>query len=514
MKGGIYMEKRYHDQDFDLSENDAALADEIKKESTEIQGINLYRDILWIDDRSGHDAENNALKWMRRYCKKEIICAQIDQVDSFFDAVDKIVQNSTQYDLVIFDINLENCFDGVVIDQAKRDRIEKVFRDYHIGLKEGGAVTFEELGKRKKIAGYYLFRLLLSVGYPLSRMLIFSANSELNASENTHILHPSSASDDTNAEAQRELDLIIDDRIRISKSDHPEKLQPEIERRFSGKNSYYQIRRMIFQAGAYWEAKLNSLDFKDISFNKLYSLEIEKQSFLGILDHVKMMFPVKQPSNPKSVYFRAMQIIASFHEESADIFNKNLLISNYPKLRKYHLCIRYFRNWSAHNKTKSELDGDKFALLFCIAMRTYFTWESDKDLQNDLLPYETIYGFNKSCSVDRNGLRRTLYNAWIEIHEKINSGDTKEKYKGFYRDLSKAIHNLGYVKGISNMERYLFLPIWCVIPFEATPDKSDNEAFVSFTVKQREIDDLIKASKTKCADGIFMSFCYQWLCFD
>lgn len=102
---------------------------------------------------------------MRVYCKKDNICAQIDQVDSFFDAVDKIVQNSTQYDLVIFDINLENCFDGVVIDQTKRDKIKNVFNDYHIGLKEGGVVTFEELGKRKKIAGYYLFRLLLAVGY-------------------------------------------------------------------------------------------------------------------------------------------------------------------------------------------------------------------------------------------------------------------------------------------------------------------------------------------------------------
>lgn len=345
-------------------------------------------------------------------------------------------------------------------------------------------------------------------------MLIFSANSELNAAENNHIQPPSSSLDNTNAEAQRELDLIIDDRIRISKSDHPEKLQPEIERRFSGSNSYYQIRRLIFQAGAYWESRLKSLDLKDISFNKLYNLEIEKQSFLGILDHVKMLFPVKQPSNPKSVYFRAMQIIAGFHEESADIFNKSFLISNYPKLRKYHLCIRYFRNWSAHNKTKSELDGDKFALLFCIAIRTYFIWESDEDLRNDLLLYETIYGFNKSCSVDQNELKNVLYNAWKAIHTKINNGDVKEKYKGFYRDLSKAIHNLGYVKGVGNMERYLFLPIWCVNSFKATPDKSDNEAFVSFTVDQKELNNLIKASKDKVADGYFMRFCYQWLHFD
>ena len=507
------MKNRYSDLDLTLSEEDTALADEIDKKAKGKQEIYLHHDILWIDDRAGYDAENNAEKWVRRYCKKETLCAQIDQVDSFFDAVDKITLNSTQYDLVIFDINLENCFDEVT-DQKKRDKIKKVFQEYHIGLKEGGTVTYEELGKRKKIAGYYLFRLLLAVGYPLNRMLIFSANSELTTSEKKQDQNFSSASDETNAEAQRELDLIIDDRIRISKSDHPEKLQSEIEKRFSGSNSYYQIRRLIFQACTHWEAKLKCMDNNDIPFNKHYGLEIEKQSFLGILEHVKMLFPVKQPLNPKSVYFRAMQIIAGFHEENADIFNKSLLISNYPKVRKYHLCIRYFRNWSAHNKTKSELDGDKFALLFCIALRTYYMWEKNIDLKNDLLLYETIYSFSKSCSVDRNELKRLLYNAWKEIHAKINNGDVKEKYKGFYRDLSKAIHSLGYVKGVCNMERYLFLPIWCPDTFEAIPDKSDNDAYVTFTLKQRDIDDLIKASKEKGADGCFMCFCYQWLNFE
>lgn len=57
------MGKNYSSNEFEFSENDSAFADGIiKKELTEKQGIDLYHDILWIDDRLGYDAENNAWK--------------------------------------------------------------------------------------------------------------------------------------------------------------------------------------------------------------------------------------------------------------------------------------------------------------------------------------------------------------------------------------------------------------------------------------------------------------------
>ena len=130
------MDKKKDWKRSEVASMEAAFA-ELEKAGVEKAEINLHHDILWIDDRA--KSPETALEWMREYCKNEIICAQIDQVDSFFDAMDRIVQHSTQYDLVIFDINLENCFDGITIDQTKSGQIEEIFREYHIGLKEGGA---------------------------------------------------------------------------------------------------------------------------------------------------------------------------------------------------------------------------------------------------------------------------------------------------------------------------------------------------------------------------------------
>lgn len=450
---------------------------EADKESRKKAFETAYKNILWIDDRDQKDAKNDPLEWMLKYCDEDT-CMQIEQVDLFADAVDRIINNSSCYDLVIFDINLEDGFTDIHEDQITK--IEDQFKNYHIRF------SYNKVNRMH--AGYYLFKLLLAVGYPLDRMLIFSGHA-------------------TEEKAQQELqDIIINERIYTPK----ENGKLNIEDKFFSKKtcSYYRIRRLVYQACAYWDKQIENTS--KFPFNELYSLEIDKKTFSGMLEHIKMLFPVKRPSNPLSVYYRAMQIVAAFHEENADLFNKSLLISNYPKLRKYHLCIRNFRNWSSHNKMKPELNGESFALLLCIALRTYFMWESDKNLNTDLLPYEALYRFNRTGTVNRNELKKKLYKAWKEIHEILNNGDVKEKYKGFYRDLNKAIHNLGYVKGVQNMERYLFLPIW-ISDFETQLDISDNDTYVIFSIKRGEIDALINSSNAKGADACFMLFGYQWV---
>ena len=70
-----------------------------------------HHNILWIDDRddnsasSGNYADAPELEWMLSFCDFDD-CKHIEQVSSFTNAVDRIV-NSPQYDLVIFDINLK-----------------------------------------------------------------------------------------------------------------------------------------------------------------------------------------------------------------------------------------------------------------------------------------------------------------------------------------------------------------------------------------------------------------------
>ena len=195
-----------------------------------------YKNILWIDDRDDNDAGKDQLDWMLDFCDADT-CMHIEQVDLFRDAVDRIVSDSAKYDLVIFDINLKNGFET--------HRIEKCFEKYHINCK------LNEINHGQ--AGYYLFRLLLSVGYPLNRMLIFSGHA-------------------TKEKAQDNLrDIIIDKRIFILK----EKGKLDIEHKFFDTNTqqFYRIRRLVFQACCYWRDKPSIAELKEtknIPFNRVY----------------------------------------------------------------------------------------------------------------------------------------------------------------------------------------------------------------------------------------------------
>ena len=102
------------------------------------------------------------------------------------------------------------------------------------------------------------------------------------------------------------------------------------------------------------------------------------------------MFPVIPPSSPEKVYYQAARILCEYHEESAKIQVVNYNI--YP----LHAVCRNFRNWSSHNRLKkAEMPPNIFALIFCIALRTYF---DEKQLINEFSKerfyYEKNYGYN------------------------------------------------------------------------------------------------------------------------
>ena len=286
--------------------------EEYEKKEEELRNAHSisYKNILWIDDRDDNDGASHPLDWMKNYCD-ESTCMQIEQVDSFYDAVKEILENSSKYDLVIFDINLKNSFPP--ISQKAIDYIQNCFSDYHI--------LFTYNGIDRNYAGFYLFKLLLHVGYPLNRMLIFSAHS-------------------TQKKAQEELNgLIIDDRIFIKKN-NGEKL--DIEKKFFaiGEHDYYRVRRLVYQACNYWISKLKKSEWVEnpynIPFNKIYydkpNNPLKVDNFVGMLELVKMLFPVSAPQEnqkPKTteqenlyfenLYFKALQSVVSFHEESAEI---------------------------------------------------------------------------------------------------------------------------------------------------------------------------------------------------
>lgn len=337
-----------------------------------------YQNILWIDDmveskseskEKRPEADNNVqgeydkIEWMKKYFKQPKLHPEnnITLINTFDDAVKKIVEEYSKFDLVIFDMDLNKG-----ISKEIPENIKEIFKKHNIILEDN---TFEN-EDNKKAAGMWLYFLLLSVGYPLNRMIIYTGNGK-GPIEKLSLFK----------ESPLKFEF-----IRVDKGYN----SLDIEKYFSGpENSYYRVRRLIFQADNYWNKryKRDKKKKSEIPFNTIYKLNIPFDSFKEMLEHVKMMFPVLPPyeeEKREKIYYEAARAVSSFHETRATIKILETL-----ERKKFHQTVRYFRNWSAHNKFKETLmSADCFVVFFCIALRTYFVMQ---DQYGEKLPYEDTY---------------------------------------------------------------------------------------------------------------------------
>jgi len=340
--------------------------------------LTWYKDILWIDDMDSNDSttadlmaeKGKTLEEINKNPKKEkkFISADenlkqyIDMIQlstTMKDAVDEIENNYNNYNLVIFDMNMNR---GWGNKEQDVEYINGIFKSQNI----------KSFDNNDKIAGIYLYLFLLKKGYPANRMIIYTGN----AKSTGEILNDNLYLDFKG--------LIKDknDRIKLAQNYYP-------------KDGYYRIRRLVLQACDYWKAEIASKKDEEIPFNQIYfSKDTDKQNsrenFQELLERIEMMFPVIPPSSPEKVYYQAARILCEYHEESAKIQVVNYNI--YP----LHAVCRNFRNWSSHNRLKkAEMPPNIFALIFCIALRTYF---DEKQLINEFSKerfyYEKNYGYN------------------------------------------------------------------------------------------------------------------------
>ena len=337
-----------------------------------------YKDILWIDDMDSNDSttadlmaeKGKTLEEINKNPEKEkkFISADenlqkyIDMIQlstTMKDAVDEIENNYNNYNLVIFDMNMNR---GWGNKEQDVEYINGIFKSQNI----------KSFDNNDKIAGIYLYLFLLKKGYPANRMIIYTGN----AKSTGEILNDN---------------LYLDFKGLIKDKNDRIKLAPN----YYPKDGYYRIRRLVLQACDYWKAEIESKKDEEIPFNQIYfSKDTDKQNsmenFQELLERIEMMFPVIPPSSPEKVYYQAARILCEYHEESAKIQVVNYNI--YP----LHAVCRNFRNWSSHNRLKkAEMPPNIFALIFCIALRTYF---DEKQLINEFSKerfyYEKNYGYN------------------------------------------------------------------------------------------------------------------------
>lgn len=375
-----------------------------KTENSEVEKYNeSYQDVLWIDDMDTQQASN-------RYDRKDKYRKEkykIDNIKSWFptqyskidlvmqmkDAFEKIVNNCNKYNLVIFDMDMR---DGFKAPNGNINIISEKFSDYNIICTDKKDNNGTEI--MQKIAGAYLYLLLLTKGYPANRMIIYTGNFTVDSS-----LQDQSEKENLKTCLQQYCPSLNFDKQSLQKEQETEL---DLEQYYDKeKNSYYRIRRLVLQACDYWKKDIDNKKDEDIPFNKIYfskdtDKQISTENFKELLERVEMMFPVIQPASPEKVYYQAARILCEYHEESTKIQDIDQYI--YP----FHAVCRNFRNWSSHNKFhKAEMPADIFALLFCITLRTYFDFlvyydkgkkEKISGFEKGYFAYEDVYNFKQS----------------------------------------------------------------------------------------------------------------------
>lgn len=421
-----------------------------------------YKNILWIDDE---------IEGVERYLYQPQLSLKnnITLVKSFEYAVSEITKQYSKYDLVIFDLNL-----GEKIFEYIPENIKEIFKKHNIILDDN---TFKN-EDNKKAAGMWLYFLLLSVGYPLNRMIIYSAYIKDDKDKKN------------NKFSFKEIPLTFELET-LDKRHH----SLDIEKYFSGsENSYYRVRRLVFQACDYWEKEYkNNENASEIPFNEIYELDIPLNSFKEMLEHVKMMFPVLPPykeEEREKIYYEAARVVSVFHEEQAKI-NK---LKNKPEIKKFHQTVRYFRNWSAHNKIKeAAMSADFFAVFFCIALRTYF-----QDDYNKALDYEKAYFNNQEHEeIEDKELEQFFSNFFYNSIKK----DFDIDLNGVFR--FKQDNNGNLISDRLNLDQFIFnsgqqnttLPLKCVF-FSILA--SENYIFQLKCENPREHTSFYKGSWTLC----------------
>lgn len=488
---------------FSESQNTKNIENQKRKQEEIEKYQNYYKNILWIDDDCGENINEN-FKWLNdsdsnsgnvQYkLKNSEECYGIKTVKYFSDAVKEV--NEKSYDLVIFDINLENGFklsgnkknelSNEVLSNEDKDRIEEItyteniFNAQNIEFKYD---DFEEKNENQKIAGEYLYLLLLSKGYPQNRMVIYTNNYE-EFQKNSKLSKANLFNFDGNS-------------LFISKND-----SIDINKYFNDNNGYYRVRRLIYQACDYWERELNSFELtknaeinnsekdikkKNVPFNDLYELDVEISSFKDMLSQIKMMFPVIIPCKPEEVYYQAMHIVSMFHEENAKIDKVKSKGNIFP----YHQMIRNFRNWSSHNKFKKSIDltekdkfsADQFAFLFCVALRTYFDTQKYYICQGNCKKSKYEYCLSDKIYYYENVYFNNLKNiTWKDVNDKISfiwknmisdvyfyGGRNNQEYLLKSAELHTLLQRLGDQKNFSMPFYYINLSMF-LAPFEIHKD--------------------------------------------
>jgi len=381
--------------------------------------------VLWIEDKPKEtDFLNNLF-----YQSGLITDQNLFIPTTFKDSEAQIDRAMLDYDLVAFDINLEDFPD---IDEYVHELAEQ----------------FDlPIADFMKVAGFYLYQKLIRQGFPEKRIVFLTANTstrnlfqriveelkretaperfqellnELNgmiSERDQQILSTavSELQETGNHEIlDKALDKILSNFIQscsggesydkfeerfklalISLSHSIHKGQKDsfhrwLKSQMTNENpdfAYITLRRGIIEGCRYLKARLERESDEWILFNKTTNAKVEKDYVCDYLSKLENFFPLNPPENAESLYSQFIKELSAEWEMSAGRFTEDL--SNfdveYRFKNNYERQMKLLRNWSSHGQIASDLCPKDAAFFFMIAMRAWFNLEF-----NQIMPYEKM----------------------------------------------------------------------------------------------------------------------------
>lgn len=326
--------------------------------------IDNYKSILWVEDNpptnpvTGEIDQNE----IGELFGKHKDCVRLEK--DVLKALKYIRDNIGQFDVAVLDINLE---DGITNNY---DKISSLLEKSQIIALEADKL------------GFSIFQYLLILGFPIDRIIFRTAN------------------DDTYEEYRKifeEAHFSIPNKVSDKSSND---LENKISELYNNDNSYFQVRKIVFEAIGYW---LNNSAKK----SQFSESEVDR-----ILHEVIAQLPLRPANSLKNgnKSFREYQAVLG---TLAAPFETEVNLTD-----PYQQVMKLLRNWTAHGKFNgsNELDERIFLLLFLTAMRAYFSSFSDNE---DRLGYEDeAFNFlsNKEKIPDEKR-KEHIYSFYYKTHD-------------------------------------------------------------------------------------------------
>jgi len=426
--------------------------------------------VLWIEDKPQQD--QNEQKLFRDTGLFDDGTNNLKIPSTFEEALAEIEKATTEYDCVVFDINLE--------DFPETDQVKKIANQFRKNgnefLREGGFYLYQRLVRQ----GFKYDRIVFLTGHASPAYRIETLRNSLEKTENPEYIDGilRKIFNQLNDQYAKELDEILQKTDLINNKESvidylDEVIQemkksitnPDIYDRFcelfekslvelapsiiktdrltfndwlrekltkAGMDfPYITLRRGIITACRELKSKLEAESEEWILFNRTTETKLEKEYVQDYLSKLEIFFPLNPPDNVKPLYYQFIKEFSADWEMSKCYFIENYTTSSDEKFKNnYQRQMKLLRNWSSHHQITDDLDAKDIAYFFMIGMRAWFNIEF-----NQILDYEkklaSIFEPTKEPSNEK--INQSICQSYYELKKLLENNKITSDGNNFFQ---------------------------------------------------------------------------------